>query len=77
MLNIEHAEHKVDAIHARINLGKFCYKLLISEIAGITQWNETADKHQLNVHLKATIGIHPCLMLPENCARILFSQKNK
>ena len=67
LLNIEHAEHKVDATHARINLGKFCYKLLIREIAGVTQWNETSDiKHhieqatnQLNIHLKKTIGINP------------------
>ncbi|KAK2555158.1 hypothetical protein P5673_023133 [Acropora cervicornis] len=59
VLNIEHSEHKVDATHARINVGKFCYK----KIAGITQWNETADiKHhieqatnQLNAHLKATM----------------------
>jgi len=85
VLNIEHAEHKVDATHARINLGKFCYKLLIREIAGVTQWNETSDiKHhieqatnQLNIHLKKTIGINPCLMLPGNYARILFSQKNE
>jgi len=48
VLNIDHSEHKVDATHARINLGKFCYKLLIREIAGITQWNETSDiKHQI------------------------------
>ena len=85
MLHIEHSEHKVDATHKRINVGKFCYKLLIREIAGITQWNETVDiKHhieqatnQLNAHLKATIGINPCLMLPGNYARILFSQKNE
>ncbi|RMX37263.1 hypothetical protein pdam_00025864, partial [Pocillopora damicornis] len=85
VLNIEHAEHKVDATHARINLGKFCYKLLIREIAGVTRWNETSDiKHhieqatnQLNIHLKKTIGINPCLMLPGNYARILFSQKNE
>jgi len=63
VLNIEHSEHKVDATHARINVGKFCYKLVIRKIAGITQWNETADiKHhieqatnQLNAHLKATM----------------------
>ena len=69
MLNIEHSEHKVDATHARINVGKFCYKLLVREIAGITQWNETVDiKHhneqatnQLNAHLKATIKINTCL----------------
>ena len=85
VLNIEHAEHKVDTTHARINLGKFCYKLLIREIAGVTRWNETSDiKHhieqatnQLNIHLKKTIGINPCLMLPGNYARILFSQKNE
>ena len=85
MLHIEHSEHKVDATHKRINVGKFCYKLLIREIAGITQWNETVDiKHhieqatnQLNAHLKATIGINPCLMLPGNYARILFSQKKE
>ena len=85
MLNIEHSEHKVDATHARINVGKFCYKLLVREIAGITQWNETVDiKHhneqatnQLNAHLKATIKINTCLMLPGNYARILFSQKNE
>lgn len=85
VLNIEHAEHKVDATHARINLGKFCYKLLIREIAGVTRWNETSDiKHhieqatnQLNIHLKKTIGINPSLMLPGNYARILFSQKNE
>lgn len=65
-------------------MGKLCYKLLIREIAGITQWNEMVDiKHhieqatnQLNAHLKATIGINPCLMSPGNYARILFSQKN-
>lgn len=65
-------------------MGKFCYKLLIREIAGITQWNEMVDiKHhieqatnQLNAHLNATIGINPCLMSPGNYARILFSQKN-
>ena len=63
VLNIEHSEHKVDATHARINVGTFCYKLLIREIAGITQWNETVDinhhieqaTNQLNAHLKATI----------------------
>ena len=48
VLNIDHSEHKVDATHARINLGKFCYKLLIREIAGITQWNKTSDiKHHI------------------------------
>jgi len=27
VLNIDYSEHKVDANHARINSGKFCYKL--------------------------------------------------
>ncbi|CAH3029727.1 unnamed protein product [Porites evermanni] len=38
--------HKVDATHAKINLGKFVYKLLIREVAGVNQWEESADvKH--------------------------------
>ena len=74
VLNIEHSEHKVDATHANINLGKFVYKLLIREVAGVTQWEESADvkhliqnaMHKVDQHFKATIGINPCLMMPGN-----------
>lgn len=58
---------------------------MIRELAGLAQWNQTSDiKHQieqatnkLNMHLKQTIGINPCLNLPGNYARILFTQKNE
>lgn len=35
VLNIEHKEHNVDAAHAKINIGKFIYKLLTHEIAEV------------------------------------------
>lgn len=47
------------------------------------EWNCWHKHHteqannQLNLHLKKPIGINPCLMLPGNYARILFSQKNE
>lgn len=60
VLNIEHSEHKVDATHANINLGKFVYKLLIGEVAGVTEWEESADvkhliqnaMHKVDQHFK-------------------------
>lgn len=67
VLNIEHSEHKVDATHAKINIGKFIYKLLTREIAEISQWAETQDikhlvenaTHKLDCYLKSKIGINP------------------
>lgn len=47
-LNTEHSEHKVDATHAQINFGTFCYKFLVREIAGVTKSNETTGtKHHI------------------------------
>ena len=85
VLNIEHKEHKVDATHAKINIGKFIYKLLTHEIAEVSQWAETQAikhlvenaRHKLDCYLKSTIGINPSLMMPGNYARILFSEENE
>ena len=84
-LNIEHAEHKIDATHAKINIRKFTYKLLTREIAEVSQWAETQDikhvvenaTHELDCYLKSTIGINPSLIMPGNYARILFSIENE
>lgn len=85
ILNIEHSEHKVDATLAKINLRTFVYKLLIREVAGVNQWEESADvkhliqnaSHKVDQHFKATIGINSCLMKPGNYARILFDPQNE
>lgn len=50
--------------------------LLVREIAGVNQWNDTSDvKHhseqatnKLNMSLTETIGIKPSLMFPGNYA---------
>ena len=84
VLNIEHSEDKVDATDVKINIGKFIYKLLTREIAEVSQWAETQDKHlvenathKLDCYLKSKIGINSSLMMPGNYARILFSEENE
>ena len=75
----------MDATHAKINLRTFVYKLLIREVAGVNQWEESADvkhliqnaSHKVDQHFKATIGINSCLMKPGNYARILFDPQNE
>ena len=35
--SIEHSEHSIDATHADINMGRFLKKLIVREIAGVSQ----------------------------------------
>ena len=85
LLQAEAIEKCLDATHADINLGSFFKKLLVREVAGITQWEATADvkpilkdaEVRFDMHLKNTIGINPELMMPGNYARVLFDKVNE
>ncbi|XP_070538732.1 V(D)J recombination-activating protein 1-like [Ptychodera flava] len=75
----------IDATHANINLASFFKKLLIREIAGITQWEKTAElkssldaaETKLDDFFKAKLGVNPTLMMAGNYARVFFDEANE
>ncbi|XP_070545703.1 V(D)J recombination-activating protein 1-like [Ptychodera flava] len=85
LLLSEPVERGIDSTHANINLASFFKKVLVREVAEITQWEKTAElkssldmaEKRLDDHLKAEIGINPSLMMPGNYARVFFDEKNE
>ena len=83
--SIEHSERYVDATHADINMGSFFKKVIVREVAQVTQWEATSDvkpilqnaEFHFDSEMKRNIGICPSLMLPGNYARKLFETESE
>lgn len=85
ILMTEPKERGLDATHADINMALFFKKIVVREVACVTQWEASRDlkpqlenaEREIDLHWKGKMGLNPQLMMPGNYARTLFDQKNE